>query len=174
MDQALPPAGQRHELKYFFAKEKGRPGRCSVVRTEWQGRYEYPKKQGEWECRDQTRNGSKCYAQLSSSAARKHQELSRIPGKGQGSRRISHASLLEVIRRSLSENPGRTRGLHQFQLSLACCLKDTCQRRGSKSSRHRPRTKNTPKSHVLKPPKLRLASVKGRLLAKNPRWKMAA
>jgi len=89
-------------------------------------------------------------------------------------RRISHAGLLEVVRRRLNENPRRVRGLQQFQLALACCLKDTYQRRGSKASRYRPRTKNTPRSHVLKPPKLRRATGKERLLACNQQWKMAA
>jgi hypothetical protein len=39
-------------------------------------------------------------------------------------RRVSHAELLEVLRRSLHWKPGRGRGRRQFQLALSFCLKD--------------------------------------------------
>jgi hypothetical protein len=89
-------------------------------------------------------------------------------------RRISPAGLLEVLRRSLRQTPARGRSHRSLQAALARCLKDDYQRRGPKASRHRPRTKNTPKAHVLKPPRLRLATARERRIARQAPWRMAA
>lgn len=89
-------------------------------------------------------------------------------------RRLSPAGLLEALRKSLHHRPGRGRSHRKLWATLARCLRDEYQRHGSKASRHRPRTKNTPKAHRLKPPKLRLATAKERRIAREAAWRMAA
>jgi hypothetical protein len=89
-------------------------------------------------------------------------------------RRISTAGLWRVLRQSLHHGrPGRDSGL-RLRRALSRCLRDAYQRRGSKASRYRPRTKNTPKRHLLKPPKIRAATAKERRIAHAHYTAMAA
>jgi hypothetical protein len=89
-------------------------------------------------------------------------------------RRVSPAGLLEVLRKSLSHGePGRDAG-PKLRSALALCVQDDYRRHGSKQSRHRPKTKNTPKIHRLKPPKIRVATAGERRIAREKHYKMAA
>lgn len=89
-------------------------------------------------------------------------------------RQLSPAGLLAVVRKSLwHARPGpdaaqRLRGL------LARCVRDGYRRHSSKASRHRPKTKNTPKHHQLKPPKIRDATVQERKLVNENHFALAA
>jgi hypothetical protein len=89
-------------------------------------------------------------------------------------RRISVAGVWRVLRKSLHQGkPGRDAGL-RLRRALSRCLRDTYQRRGRKASRHRPRTKNTPKRHLLLPPKIRVATAKERRIAHDHYLPIAA
>ena len=88
--------------------------------------------------------------------------------------RLSPAGLWRVLRRSLHHGkPGRDAGT-RLRGALSRCLRDGYQRHGRKASRHRPRTKNTPKRHLLKPPKIRAATAKERRMARDHHLAMAA
>jgi hypothetical protein len=89
-------------------------------------------------------------------------------------RGISVAGLWRILRKSLHHGrPGRDSGL-RLRRALSRCLRDRYQRRGSKASRHGPRTKNTPKRHLLKPPKIRAATAKERRFLHVNYFDMAA
>jgi hypothetical protein len=89
-------------------------------------------------------------------------------------RRMSAAGLWRVLRKSLHHGrPGRDSG-RRLRCALSRCVRDTYQRRGAKASRHRPRTKNTPKRHRLKPPKIRAATAKERRFAHANHFAIAA
>jgi len=89
-------------------------------------------------------------------------------------RRLSPAGLLEVIQKSMAHaKPGRDAG-RKLRGSMALCLRDAYRRHGSKASRHRPKTNNTPKCHQLKPPKIRAATIKERRIAREIQYATAA
>jgi len=89
-------------------------------------------------------------------------------------RRLSPAGLLEVVRKSLVHaNLGRDAG-QKLRGALAGCVRDKYRRHGSKASRHRPTTKNTPKHHQLKPPKIRVATAKERRIVREMHFSLAA
>jgi hypothetical protein len=89
-------------------------------------------------------------------------------------RQLSPAGLLEVIRRSLAHGQPRPDAGTRLRLALALCVRDNYQRHGSKASRHRPKTKNTPKHHQLKPPKIRIATPEEQNIAQEKYSKLAA
>ena len=90
------------------------------------------------------------------------------------SRRLSPAGLLEVVRKSLVHGtPGRD-AVQRLRGDLARCVRDKYRRQSSKASRHRPKTKNTPKHHQLKPPKIRLATAQERKIARENHFALAA
>jgi hypothetical protein len=89
-------------------------------------------------------------------------------------RRLSPAGLLEVVRKSLVHaRAGRDAG-QKLRGALAKCVRDEYRRHSSKASRHRPKTKNTPKHHQLKPPKIRVATAEERRIAHENHFAMAA
>jgi len=76
--------------------------------------------------------------------------------------RFSPAQTLRVLRDALRrEASPRPQADCALQRALGRCLTDAYQRRGSKQSRHRITTTNTPSRH-LKPPVVRLATAKER------------
>jgi hypothetical protein len=91
-------------------------------------------------------------------------------------RRLSPAHLIRTLRTFLLRGARRSppKGRAALARDLACGLKDKYRRRKPKGSRHRPKTKNTPKPLILKPPKIRRATVKERRLAEQYRRKTAA
>jgi hypothetical protein len=89
-------------------------------------------------------------------------------------RRVSTAGLLAVLRKSLAHGePGRDAS-QKLRSVLASCVRDDYQRHRSKASRHRPRTRNTPKHHQLKPPKIRVATAEERNIAREKHFKIVA
>jgi hypothetical protein len=94
----------------------------------------------------------------------------------QDPRRLSPAGLIHVLRDMLFHGQ-RARSqatLRQWRGQLALAVRDNYHRHAPKQSRHRPVTKSTPKVHQLKPPKLRVATDKERLLALQKCPKLAA
>lgn len=81
--------------------------------------------------------------------------------------RLSHAQLFRTLRGSLLRGASRTTRHSQTGLTsaLASSLKDTYCRRKPKRSRHRTKTKNTPRPLILKPPQIRRATPEERKLA---------
>jgi len=93
---------------------------------------------------------------------------------GKDPRRLSPARLMHACRDALFHGTSvRIRTGDPFQRALAQAVRDSYVRHGSKKSRHRPITKNTPKSHQLKPPNLRPATRSERTLAQEQQ-KLAA
>jgi hypothetical protein len=89
-------------------------------------------------------------------------------------RQLSQAGLWRVLRKSLHHGkPGRDAGL-RLRGALSRCERDGYQRRSVKASRHRPHTKNTPKRHLLRPPKIIAATVKERRIAHDNYFAIAA
>jgi hypothetical protein len=83
--------------------------------------------------------------------------------------RLSPACLIRTLRAFLlrvdAESPSE--GHAALVRGLVSDLKDNYRRRRPKRSRHRPRTRNTPKPLVLKPPKIRRATAEERQMAKQ-------
>jgi len=82
-----------------------------------------------------------------------------------GKRRIpphrwSPARTIRTLRASLLRGAGKkTHRLHAaLDRAIASSLKDSYRRRNPKWSRHRPKTKNTPRSLILQPPNVRRAT----------------
>jgi hypothetical protein len=88
--------------------------------------------------------------------------------------RLSPAGLLDVLRDSLLRDTDGRNDLKNLVERLSVCLKDCYTRKRPKASRHRPRTTNTPRHHVLKPPKIRKATAQERELARENYSKLAA
>jgi hypothetical protein len=96
-------------------------------------------------------------------------------GQARGdTKRLSPAGLLGVLRYSLVHDGPCPEGKTRLDKPLASALKDRYQRMRPKASRHRPRTRNTPKCHVLKPPHIRKANAQERLLAREKYLPLAA
>jgi len=91
-------------------------------------------------------------------------------------RRLSHAQLLRVLRRTLlvQSLPATRSRRTTFDRDLGSCLKDAYQRKKPKHARHRGVTKNTPSPLRLKPPQTRPATQKEQDLAKQYRQSNAA
>ena len=91
-------------------------------------------------------------------------------------RRLSPARLIRTLRifllRGGAECPSK--GHLALALGLTSDLKDNYDRRRPKRSRHRPKTKSTPKPLILKPPKIRRATTEERKLAISFRKQTAA
>jgi len=90
--------------------------------------------------------------------------------------RLSPAHLLRTLRAFLLRGaaPCPWTGRAALARALASGLKDDYRRRKPKRSRYRPKTKNTPKPLVLKPPRIRPATVEERKLALQYRKSKAA
>jgi hypothetical protein len=90
--------------------------------------------------------------------------------------RLSPAHLIDTLRhfllRGACKNPSK--GCPALNRALVSALKDEYNRRKPKRSRHRPKTKSTPKPLVLKPPKMRRATREERELAMQYRDSIAA
>ncbi len=91
-------------------------------------------------------------------------------------RQLSPAHLIRTLRRFLLRGSGKnaSNGHADLANQLTLDLKDNYHRRKSKRSRHRPKTKNTPKPLVLKPPKIRRATAIEKELARKYRKQAAA
>lgn len=88
-------------------------------------------------------------------------------------KRLSHAEVLHQLQKNLRRRqPGEDS--QRLRCRLAMCVRDNYQRQGSKASRHCPRTKNTPKHHTLKPPKVRRATAEERRIAHQDHSAIAA
>ena len=91
-------------------------------------------------------------------------------------RRLSPAQLISTIRIFLLRgdvgNPSE--GRDSLTRGLVSELKDTYERHRPKKSRHRPKTRITPKPLVLKPPKIRRATPEERELARYYQKQTAA
>jgi hypothetical protein len=96
--------------------------------------------------------------------------------KRQDPGRLSLAGVVHALRQALRGVTGGSpaRRLQELRERLAGSLKDTYQRRAAKRSRHRPRTKSTPKAHRLKPPQRRRATAKEKRRARTLWPKLAA
>jgi hypothetical protein len=90
--------------------------------------------------------------------------------------RSSPAHLIRTLRTFLLRGAGASpsQGRAALARALASGLKDNYHRRKPKSSRHRPKTKNTPKPLVLKPPKTRRATAEEKELARKYQKQIAA
>ena len=90
--------------------------------------------------------------------------------------RLSHAHLIHTLRNFMLRGAGKTpsKGRTALARALASGLKDNYHRRKPKRSRHRPKTKNTPKPLVLKPPQMRRATTQEKELALQYRKQTAA
>jgi hypothetical protein len=89
---------------------------------------------------------------------------------------LSPAHLLCTLRRFLLRGSGMnpSKGYAYLARALTQSLKDNYRRSRPKRSRHRPKTKNTPKPLVLKPPKIRCATAVEKELARKYRNLAAA
>ncbi len=90
--------------------------------------------------------------------------------------RLSPAHLIHTLRTFLLRGAGQSppNGGVALGHALASGLKDNYCRRRPKRSRYRPKTRNTPKPLVLKPPRIRRATTEERDLAKQYRRQTAA
>jgi hypothetical protein len=90
--------------------------------------------------------------------------------------RLSPAHMIKTLRTFLLRGaPGAPWRQHEALLcGLVSELKDDYKRLHPKGSRHRPRTRNTPKPLVLKPPKIRRSTSEERRLAERYRKQVAA
>lgn len=90
--------------------------------------------------------------------------IGALAAHGREVRRLSPALLVRGMRRAL---PGRVDAAAAWTLErdLSSAVRDSYRRKARKQSRHRPITKNTPRPHRLKPPRLRRATAKERRLA---------
>jgi hypothetical protein len=95
---------------------------------------------------------------------------------GKDLRRLSPAGLLHTCQDAMFHGPEMSSGGpgDPLQEALSQALRDAYVRKGSKQSRHRPVTKNTPKIHHLKPPNRRRATQQERLRARECWQKLAA
>jgi hypothetical protein len=95
---------------------------------------------------------------------------------GQDLRRVSPAGLVHACRHALFHGQTMRLGRQgdRFHEMLSRALRDVYVRNSSKRSRHRPVTKNTPKTHHLKPPNRRRATPQERLRARECWHKLAA
>ena len=91
-------------------------------------------------------------------------------------KRLSPARVIRTLRtfllRGTVGSPSKARTVLAHE--LASGLEDDYQRRRPKASRYRPRTKNTPKPLILKPPQTRRATTEERELAEQYRNQEAA
>ena len=90
--------------------------------------------------------------------------------------RLSPAHLIHTLRSFLLRRPAHSpsKGRATLSRALASGLKDTYRRRRPKESRHRPKTRNTPRPLVLKPPQIRRATAEEQKLARQYRKQAAA
>lgn len=91
-------------------------------------------------------------------------------------RHLSPVHLIRTLRRFLLRGSGKSASNGHADLAhqLTLDLKDNYHRRKSKRSSHRPKTRNTPKPLVLKPPKIRRATAIEKELARKYRKQVAA
>ena len=90
--------------------------------------------------------------------------------------RLSPAQLIRSLRASLLRGAGGNprRAAADLDRALASSLKDSYRRHKPKRSRHRPKTKNTPRPLALKPPMIRPATTEERKLAMQYQHPIAA
>lgn len=110
--------------------------------------------------------------------------IDSLTRRGHAPARLSPAQLLRSLRKSLnrglSKSPGcptrrsTTVAMSRLTRDIASVLKDDYHRQRPKQSRLSLRTKNTPKTHCLKPPVIRQATPEERKRAKNLNKKHAA
>jgi hypothetical protein len=93
--------------------------------------------------------------------------IAALRGRRRDPRRLSPAALVRALRAALLRGNVRRRGRAKRTLAnaLSRAERDCYTRRGGKQSRHRPVTRNTPKHHTLKPPRIRAATPRERQLA---------
>jgi hypothetical protein len=102
--------------------------------------------------------------------------IAALHRRRQDARRLSPAALVHAARHAFyhARSQPTATARSTLQRSLAAAVRDRYVRQSSKRSRHRPRTRNTPKTHQLKPPKVRHATAKERHLATQCRPKLVA
>lgn len=95
---------------------------------------------------------------------------------GMDPKRLSPAHLIRTLRTFLlrGDRLRPSEGHAALVYGLVSDLKDAYLRRGPKSSRHRPKTKNTPRPLVLKPPKIRRATAEEQRMARQYAKQVAA
>ena len=91
-------------------------------------------------------------------------------------RRQSPAGMARVLRAALLRGIGQSPGpaLAAMNRALARAVKDSYRRKKSKRARHNPKTKNTPDTHGLKPPRVRNATAAERRAALKSHPTLAA
>ncbi len=95
--------------------------------------------------------------------------IDALARRGRDPRRLSLASVLYALRASLFRGgigPPR-QAKAQLSRALELAVKDDYQRKSAKRSRHRPITRLTPRPLVLKPPRLRPATIQERKRAQK-------
>lgn len=94
--------------------------------------------------------------------------IAALHGRRRDPRRLSPAALARALRASfLRGRAGRAqRASPTRATALSCAVRDRYVRRSPKRSRRRPITRNTPKQHTLKPPRVREATAEERRLAR--------